>query len=89
MNWKVYGKKRVCPKLIYIPVNLLNELRKVTEVSHQNKRPLVIIWNFGPPPPNTNLPFEAFDINISQISNFFFTHPVGKIPQLAIVALLL
>ena len=49
MNWKVYGTKRVCPKLIYNPVNLLDELRKFTEVSHQNKRSLVRMWNFGPP----------------------------------------
>lgn len=34
MIWKGYGTKRVCPKLIYIPVNLLDEFKKVTEVSH-------------------------------------------------------
>jgi hypothetical protein len=25
MNWKVYGTKRVCPKLIYLPVNYIGE----------------------------------------------------------------
>jgi len=49
MNWKRYGTKRVCPKLIYIPVNLLEEFRKDTEFLHQNKRSLVGIWNLGLP----------------------------------------
>jgi len=49
MNWKGYGTKRVCPKLIYIPVNLLDEFRKDTEVLHRNKRSLVRIWKLGLP----------------------------------------
>jgi hypothetical protein len=49
MNWKGYGKERVCPKLINNPVNLLDELKKATEVSLQNDRFLVRIWNLGPP----------------------------------------
>jgi len=49
MIWKGYGTKRVRPKFIYIPVNLLDEFRKATEVSHQNKRSLVRILNIGPP----------------------------------------
>ena len=49
MNWKGDGSKRVCPKLIYIPVNLLEELKKVMEVSQQNKQSLVRIRKFGPP----------------------------------------